>query len=146
MTLQTPSKLRFEAPGPGAWEQDPVHMPRPMTRYYQETHPPAFKTGTNDFARFYGMLIDGLDMAYVNGFGYRRVVPAPDAEMPQRFARAEEVMTQKLWREQIARLGRDAEAARRSPSIGSCRRSIRMRSPMPILSPISSAAATIIRR
>jgi pyruvate,water dikinase len=72
-----------------------------MTRYYQETHPPAFKTGTNDFARFYGMLIDGLDMGYVNGFGYRRVVPAPEAEIPQRFQRAEEVMTQKLWREQL---------------------------------------------
>jgi rifampicin phosphotransferase len=100
-SADTPTKLRLEAPGPGAWEQDPVHMPRPMTRYYQETHPPAFKTGTNDFARFYGMLIDGLDMAYVNGFGYRRVVPAPDAEVPQRFQRAEVVMTQKLWREQL---------------------------------------------
>jgi pyruvate,water dikinase len=76
-------------------------MPRPMTRYYQETHPPAFKTGTNDFARYYGMLIDGLDMAYVNGFGYRRIVPAPEAEIPQRFARAEEVMSKKLWREQL---------------------------------------------
>ena len=96
-----PTKLHFEAPGPGAWEQDPVHMPRPMTRYYQETHPPAFKTGTNDFARYYGMLIDGLDMGYVNGFGYRRVVPAPEAEIPQRFQRAEEVMTRKLWREQL---------------------------------------------
>ena len=93
--------LAFASPGPGAWEQDPVHMPRPMTRYYQETHPPAFKTGTNDFARFYGMLIDGLEMAYVNGFGYRRVVPAPEAEIPQRFERAEQVMTQKLWREQL---------------------------------------------
>jgi pyruvate,water dikinase len=100
-SADTPTKIRLEAPGPGAWEQDPVHMPRPMTRYYQETHPPAFKTGTNDFARFYGMLIDGLDMAYVNGFGYRRVVPAPEAEVPQRFQRAEQVMTQKLWREQL---------------------------------------------
>lgn len=100
-TPGTPPVPAFATPGPGAWEQDPVHMPRPMTRYYQETHPPAFKTGTNDFARFYGMLIDGLDMAYVNGFGYRRIVPALEAEIPQRFARAEEVMTKKLWREQL---------------------------------------------
>ncbi len=100
-TPGTPSIPAFASPGPGAWEQDPVHMPRPMTRYYQETHPPAFKTGTNDFARYYGMLIDGLDMAYVNGFGYRRIVPAPEAEIPQRFARAEEVMSKKLWREQL---------------------------------------------
>ena len=51
-TSDTSTELRFEAPGPGSWEQDPVHFPRPMTRYFQETHPPSFKRGTNDFARF----------------------------------------------------------------------------------------------
>src|SRR5215216_4673780 len=65
----TSTKLSFEPPGPGSWEQDPVHFPRPMTRYFQETHPPSFKKGTNDFARFYGLLIDGLQMGYVGGFG-----------------------------------------------------------------------------
>ena len=93
--------LDLEPPGPGTWEQDPVHFPRPMTRYFQETHPPAFKTGTSDFARFYGMLIDGLAMSYVQGFGYKQVVPAPGAEIPARMARAEEVYAKKLWREQL---------------------------------------------
>jgi len=93
--------LRFEAPGPGPWEQDPVHFPRPMTRYFQETHPAAFKKGTNDFARFYGLLIDGLQVGYVNGFCYNQVLPAPEAEVPERFARAEQVYAQKLWREQL---------------------------------------------
>src|SRR3954468_11020106 len=97
----TSPKLRFEPPGPGSWEQDPVHLPRPMTRYFQETHPPSFKRGTNDFARFYGLLIDGLQIGYVNGFGYNQVLPAPDAEIPQRFARAEQVFAHKLWREQL---------------------------------------------
>ena len=102
MTASTSkSALHFEPPGPGTWEQDPVHFPRPMTRYWQEMHPPAFKRGTNDFARFYGMLIDGLQVAYVNGFGYNQVQPAPDAEIPQRFERAEQVYAQKLWREQL---------------------------------------------
>src|SRR5882724_8177493 len=95
------TELLFEPPGPGSWEQDPVHFPRPMTRYFQETHPPAFKKGTNDFARFYGMLIDGLQIGYVNGFGYNQVLPAPDAEVPERFKRAEQVVAQKLWREQL---------------------------------------------
>ena len=95
------AELYFEPPGPGSWVQDPVHMPRPMTRYWQETHPPAFKKGTNDFARFYGLLIDGLQMGYVNGFGYRHVLPVPDAEIPERFERAEQVFAQKLWREQL---------------------------------------------
>src|SRR5690242_17999323 len=97
----TSTELRFEPPGPGSWEQDAVHFPRPMTRYFQETHPPSFRKGTNDFARFYGMLIDGLQIGYVNGFGYNQVLPAPEAEVPARFKRAEEVFAKKLWREQL---------------------------------------------
>jgi phosphohistidine swiveling domain-containing protein len=97
----TSNQLRFEPPGPGSWVQDPVHFPRPMTRYWQEMHPPAFKKGTNDFARFYGLLIDGLQMGYVNGFAYRQVLPAPDAEIPERFKRAEQVFAKRLWREQL---------------------------------------------
>ncbi len=97
----TSAKLSFEPPGPGSWEQDPVHFPRPLTRYFQETQPAPFKQGTNDFARFYGMLIDGLQMSYVNGFGYNQVLPAPGAEIPQRFRRAEQVFAQKLWRAQL---------------------------------------------
>jgi rifampicin phosphotransferase len=94
-------ELRLEPPGPGTWEQDPVHFPRPMTRYWVETHPPAFKKGTNDFARFYGLLIDGLQTVYVNGFAYRQVIPTPEAEIPERFKRADQVFAQKLWREQL---------------------------------------------
>ncbi|MGD0123797.1 MAG: PEP-utilizing enzyme [Terriglobia bacterium] len=95
------TELHFEAPGPGPWKQDPVHFPRPVTRYFQEMHPAAFRKGTNDFARFYGLLIDGLQMGYVNGFGYSQVVPAPEAEFPERFKRAEQVVAKKLWREQL---------------------------------------------
>jgi phosphohistidine swiveling domain-containing protein len=109
--------LHFEPPGPGTWEQDPVHFPRPMTRYFQETHPPAFKRGTNDFARFYGQIIDGLQIAYVNGFGYNQVMPAPEAEIPERFKRAEQVFVQKLWREQL----RDWDENRKPASIATHR-------------------------
>src|SRR5437868_14046213 len=101
MAAPESSKLHFEPPGQGTWEQDPVHFPRPLTRYFQETHPSAFKKGTNDFARFYGLLIDGLQICYVNGFAYNQVLPAPEAEVPERFARAEQVYAQKLWREQL---------------------------------------------
>ena len=113
----TSTKLRFEPPAPGSWEQDPVHFPRPMTRYFQETHPPSFKRGTNDFARFYGLLIDGLQISYVNGFGYNQVLPAPDAEIPERFRRAEQVFPQKLWREQL----RDWDENRKPSSIATHR-------------------------
>ena len=93
--------LRFDPPGPGPWEQDSVHFPRAMTRYWTETHPAAFARGTADFSGFYGMLMGGLTTGYVNGIGYLQPLPAPEHEIPQRFARAEEVFAGKLWREQL---------------------------------------------
>jgi phosphohistidine swiveling domain-containing protein len=93
--------LHFEPPGPGFWKLDPVHFPRPATRYWIELHPGSFKRGSGEFARSYGMLIDGLEMAYVNGFAYMAVRPAPEAEIPQRFKRAEEVFQRKFWRDQV---------------------------------------------
>ena len=97
----TTAKLVFEPPGPGSWAQDPVHLPRPVTRYWAETHPEPCKRGANDMARYYGMLIDGLEMAYVNGFAYSTITPAPEEAIPARFKRAEEVFQGKLWREQL---------------------------------------------
>ena len=113
----TSTQLRFDPPGPGPWEQDAVHFPRPMTRYFQQTQPPSFKRGTNNFARFYGMLIDGLQIGYVNGFGYNQVLPAPEAEIPERFKRAEQAFAQKLWREQL----RDWDENRKPSSIATHR-------------------------
>ncbi len=95
------SELRFEPPGPGFWELDAVHFPRPATRYWSSIHPPAFRRGTGEFARSYGMLIDALEMAYVSGFAYKRVTPLDPAELPERFARAEVVFAQRYWREQL---------------------------------------------
>jgi pyruvate,water dikinase len=94
-------ELRFEAPGPGTWELDPVHFPRPVTRYWTEIHPEASGRGTREFARFYGMLLGSLEMAYVNGFCYHTMQPVAEEELPQRFQRAEEVFQGKLWREQL---------------------------------------------
>jgi pyruvate,water dikinase len=94
-------ELRFEPPGPGTWELDPVHFPRPVTRYWAEMHPEPFVRGVQDFTRYYGMLLDGLEMQYVNGFAYRTVRPAPEEEIPQRIQRAQEVFEKKLWRDQL---------------------------------------------
>jgi pyruvate,water dikinase len=95
------SDLHFEAPGPGFWELDPVHFPRPVTRYWSDIHPPAFRSGTSEFARDYGMLIEALEMGYVNGFAYRRVTPVADAKVPERLRRAQEVIEKKFWRQQL---------------------------------------------
>ena len=101
MTTASASELPFEPPGPGTWELDPVHFPRPATRYWAEMHPEPFRRGTADFMAFYGMLLEAMEMEYVNRFAYRRVVPVPDEEVPRRFQRAEEVVGGKLWREQL---------------------------------------------
>jgi len=95
------SDLVFEAPGPGSWEIEAVHFPRPVTRYWVEMHPEPFKRGVRDFTSFYGMLIDTLDYEYINGFAYLSVRPVAPEEVPARFARAEELFEHKLWREQL---------------------------------------------
>ena len=83
MTDTTTGGQQFEPPGPGSWNRDPVHFPRPVTAYLgRDASAEPFKQGTNNFARYYGLLIDGLQIAYVNGFAYNQVRPAPDAEIP----------------------------------------------------------------
>ncbi len=101
MSEEGTTALTFEPPGPGSWNLDPVHFPRPVTRYFAETHPAAFRRGTHEFMAFYGTPIDAMVTQYVNGFAYNTMVPAPDEEIPQRFARAEEVWERKVWREQL---------------------------------------------
>ena len=91
----------FEPPGPGPWDLEDVHFPRPVTRYWAEMHPAPFKRGFSEFTRYYGMLIDTLEYEYVNGFAYTSMRPvAPDA-VPERFQRAEETFERKLWRDQL---------------------------------------------
>lgn len=116
-TSETTTELRFDPPGPGSWARDAVHLPRPVTRYWAETHPEAIKRGTNDFARYYGMLIDGMEMAYVNGFAYSTMRLAAEADIPERFQRAEEVFPKKLWREQL----REWDETRKPASISAHR-------------------------
>ena len=93
--------MKFEPPGPGSWSLDPVHFPRPVTRYWADMHPEPFGRGTHEFMAFYGTPLYALETAYVNGFAYHFTRPAPDEEIPQRFARAEEVWERKVWREQL---------------------------------------------
>jgi len=95
------STLTFEPPGPGTWEIDAVHFPRPATRYWTEMHPAPFKRGFAEFPRFYGMLFTGREVQYVNGFMYGTMVPVDEQEIPERFARAAETFERKLWREQL---------------------------------------------
>src|SRR3954470_6499672 len=95
------AELTFTPPGPGPWELDAVHFPRPATKYWVEMHPPAFAAGFADMTAFYGLPFDTRVVAYINGFFYGQVRPLPPEEIPARFARAEQVWERKVWREQI---------------------------------------------
>jgi rifampicin phosphotransferase len=101
MSGQGTTALQYEPPGPGSWGLDPVHFPRPATRYWVEMHPEPFRRGTSEFMAYYGMLLGALETQYVNGFSYHTMRPAPEEEIPQRFARAEEVWERKVWRDQL---------------------------------------------
>jgi pyruvate,water dikinase len=103
--------LRFEAPAAGSWELDAVHFPRPVTRYWAETHPEPFRRGVGDFTRFYGMLLDSLEMGYVNGFAYKTATPVGPDDAPARIGRAEEVFAGKVWREQLREWDEQAKPA-----------------------------------
>ena len=78
-----------------------MHHPRPVTRYWAETHPEPFKRGFGEFTAYYGMLLDCLNIAYVDGFVYHQPQPIADEQFPQRLRRAEAVFRDKLWREQL---------------------------------------------
>ncbi|MFZ0664915.1 MAG: PEP-utilizing enzyme [Acidimicrobiales bacterium] len=101
MSEQGATTLHFEAPGPGSWNLDPVHFPRPVTLYWSEMQPEPFRRGTSEFMAYFGTVLGALETQYVNGFAYNTMRPAPENEIPERFARAEMVWEQKLWREQL---------------------------------------------
>ena len=96
-----PPGLEFVAPGPGTWTTDPVHDPRPSTRYKQELEPEPFVRGFSETMARYGVLIGTMQPAYLHGFGYSTRLPVSPEEVPERFARAAEVFERKLWREDL---------------------------------------------
>ena len=100
-SVEAASQPDIQAPGPGTWTIDAVHHPRPVTRYWAETHGEPFMRGFRQFTRFYGLLLDYLEIAYVDGFVYHAARPVGEEEFPQRVQRAGEVFERKLWREQL---------------------------------------------
>ncbi len=104
-------QLTFEAPGPGTWLLDSVHMPRPFTRFQAAIHPPALYAGFNEGLKRYGLILDGLDYKMVNGLAYFALVPAPDSDVPGRFAAAEKAVAEKLWRSDLQRWDAEVKPA-----------------------------------
>ena len=101
MSAGATAPLHIDPPGPGFWEQDPVHFPRPVTRYWAEMHPEPFKRGFRELTSNYGMLLDTMEMQYPSFFAYKTMIPVAEGEVPARFQRAEEALQTKFWREQL---------------------------------------------
>ncbi len=100
MSTPTKQQLSFEPPGPGPWELDPVHFPRPVTGYWAEMHPRAFSLGYGDFMAYYGLPLQTRLTAYPNGFSYGQMQPVAPDVFPERLQRAAEVFDRKVWRDQ----------------------------------------------
>ena len=95
------SNSTFEPPGPGSWDLDPLHFPRPVTAYWAEMHPEPFSLGYADMTAFYGAPFQTRLTAYVNGFCYGQMQPVPPEAFPDRVQRAAEVFERKA----VARAG-----------------------------------------
>jgi pyruvate,water dikinase len=91
----------YEAPGPGTWEQDSTHFPRPLTPFVEEAFPEGFTRGFKEGSARYGLLFTHLEPAFINGFMYnqmRGVDPEDGEEVQRRAQAAEDALTSKLWR------------------------------------------------
>jgi phosphohistidine swiveling domain-containing protein len=110
-TDTTAGELRFDPPGPGPWLLDACHVPRPWTRFQQEIHPPSLGAGFRAMSRRYGLLVDGLNWQFVNGFAYYFPSPPPEHEIPERFAAAERAFAERIWREDRERWDRSIKPA-----------------------------------
>ena len=113
MDTHAKAQLTFEPPGPGSWDLDPLHFPRPVTAYWAKMHPEPFSLGYADMTAYYGVPFQTRLTAYVNGFSYGQMQPVPPDEFPDRVQRAAEVFERKLWRDSA----REWEEVRKPASV-----------------------------
>ncbi len=128
----TSDGLEFEAPGPGQWQRDEDHWPRPVPRSYTELYTDAVIPYVKEWTRRYGLLVDYFESRFVHGFGYGRVHPVGEPEKgssgpppkpifklllkvhPEMRARrraAERALEERLWLADLERWEQEAKPA-----------------------------------
>lgn len=65
----------FSPPGPGSWMRLADHFPGALTPEYQALYTETAGPGMADYMRRYGVLANGLDIAYVHGHLYIAPIP-----------------------------------------------------------------------
>jgi len=103
--------VELDSPGPGSWQLDATHWPRPVTRLMADLYPAPFLRGFGESLRRYGLPILGPELRFVEGFAYTAVRPAPEDELPQRFENAARAFATKLWREDVRRWDEEVRPA-----------------------------------
>ena len=80
----TPVTTEFEPPGPGYWERDISHTTAAPTRLYRRLTSTVMPDAYREVFANFGGPIDTLDVRWVHGAMYHRIVPlvAPDSERP----------------------------------------------------------------
>lgn len=114
----------WEPPNPGPWQQDSAHNPVAQTPLLQEAYPPGFNRGFEEAFGAYGVLLDRLAMASINGFTYHQPqpfdLPGPDgpkdpewigAEFGRRAGVAAQAFENRIWREGIRRWDEELKPA-----------------------------------
>lgn len=111
----------FAAPGPGTWELETAHFPRPASRLVQHATLAGFAAGFAESTARFGVMLSHLQPAYVNDFAYMQAVPfgaPPGAKGPPpravfwlltravpklraRVAASHDAFERKLWREDL---------------------------------------------
>ena len=110
------STLDWTPPGPGPWQQDSAHNPVAQTAMLQQAYPAGFNRGFEEAFSGYGVLLDRLAMATVNGFTYHQPqpfdLPGPDgpkdpewvgAEFGRRAGVAAQAFEGRIWRDAMRR-------------------------------------------
>jgi pyruvate,water dikinase len=116
--------LSWEPPGPGPWQQDSAHNPVAQTPLLRAAYPEGFNRGFEEAFGAYGVLLDRLAMASINGFTYHQPqpfdLPGPDgpkdpewigAEIGRRTGLAAQAFEDRIWREGIRRWDEELKPA-----------------------------------
>ena len=114
----------WKPPTPGPWQQDSAHNPVPQTLLLQEAYPRGFNRGFEEAFAAYGVLLDRLAMAAINGFTYHQPqpfdLPGPDgprdpqwigAEIGRRAGVAAGAFEHRIWREGLRRWDEELKPA-----------------------------------
>lgn len=118
------STTGWEPPGPGPWQQDSAHNPVAQSLVLQRAYPEGFNRGFEEAFAAYGVLLDRLAMATINGFTYHQPqpfdLPGPDgpkapewigAELGRRAGVAAEAFEKRIWRDAMRRWDEELKPA-----------------------------------